>query len=305
MISEEIFMTEINASPLGNDAQRKTLKKTKALNALITGMLIPCLFAAAPLELAFSGRHTKTLAYEEFKAPAKTALYDVQSESSEEETENITMLSEPVSEVLDIAPSVPLAEEETEHQSLIFRYQQLNGEIVLISEKNTGSTDKPEPNFDPPKKATVKKAAAKKTQSSAKSAEVSISSSSVSVSGVPKAMSMTRLSGIEFDENGIPKKYKKVIEGKASAYTSYGNSRTATGTVPRLGTVAVNPKIIPYGTKMWIVSLDGSVNYGFAIAEDTGGFIKWKNPRIVDLFMPTKAQCRNWGVRGVRIYILE
>ena len=37
MISEEIFMTEINASPLGNDAQRKTLKKTKALNALVTG----------------------------------------------------------------------------------------------------------------------------------------------------------------------------------------------------------------------------------------------------------------------------
>jgi 3D (Asp-Asp-Asp) domain-containing protein len=306
---EEIFMTEINASPSGNDAKRMTTRNTIALKAVITGMLIPSLFIAAPLELAFAGRLTKTIAHEEYKAAANESDIVVLSENSiPEAATQIILPNDAASENFDLNINIPTPANGNKSavdttQPLVYRYQQQNGEFVLINEKNIGSTDKPEPNLKPVKKAAAKKAKAADT---AKPAEALVASNSAATtSSVPKAKSMSRLSGIEFDENGIPVKYKKVIEGKASAYTSYGNSRTATGTVPTVGTVAVNPKIIPYGTKMWITSLDGSIDYGFAVAEDTGGFVKWKNPRIVDLFMSTKTECRNWGVRGVRIYILE
>ena len=53
---------------------------------------------------------------------------------------------------------------------------------------------------------------------------------------------------------------------------------------------------------MWIVSTDGIV-YGYAIAADTGGFVK-KGKFTVDLFMNTESECIQWGSRDVVIYIL-
>ena len=73
---------------------------------------------------------------------------------------------------------------------------------------------------------------------------------------------------------------------------------------PQPGYIAVNPTVIPYGTKMYIKTADGSVIYGYAVAADTGGFIK-KYPNGVDLFMSTESACRSFGVRNVEIYILE
>ena len=108
---------------------------------------------------------------------------------------------------------------------------------------------------------------------------------------------------LRFDENGVPLNYTKIINGKASAY--YGDPITATGTKPVPGSVAVNPKIIPYGSKLWIVSDDGKYVYGYAVAEDTGGFIHWKNGPTVDLFMNTRTECYNFGVRNVTIYVLS
>ena len=104
------------------------------------------------------------------------------------------------------------------------------------------------------------------------------------------------------DENGVPVNYKKVLTGNASAYS--GDGRTATGTVPVPGSIAVNPKIIPYGTEMWIVSNDGSYVYGYAVAEDTGGFIHWSNAPIADLFFPSVSSCYTFGRRDITIYIL-
>lgn len=109
---------------------------------------------------------------------------------------------------------------------------------------------------------------------------------------------------ILFDENAIPLSYTKVIEGRATAYTATGN-RTATGTWPTPGTIAVNPKIIPYGTKLWIVSSDGQYVYGYAVAEDTGGFIYWKNGPIVDLYMNSNSECYRFGTRSVKMYVLS
>ena len=95
-------------------------------------------------------------------------------------------------------------------------------------------------------------------------------------------------------EDGASFYYKQQFETEATAYTWTG-STTATGSVPKRGTIAVDPDVIPLGSKVYIVG------YGFATAEDTGGAIKGN---IVDLYMDTEQECLNWGRRDVIIYIL-
>ena len=58
---------------------------------------------------------------------------------------------------------------------------------------------------------------------------------------------------------------KVVYADYVTAYTHTGH-RTATGTYPRIGTVAVDPDKIPYGTKLYIPG------YGYGRTEDTGAF---------------------------------
>ena len=106
---------------------------------------------------------------------------------------------------------------------------------------------------------------------------------------------------VTLDANGVPTSYQYVIEGDATAYT--GDPATSTGRTPMPGHIAVDPSEIPYGTEMYIVSADGSYVYGYAIAADTGGFI-YTTDRLVDLYMDNEQMCDDWGVRGVRIYVL-
>ena len=87
----------------------------------------------------------------------------------------------------------------------------------------------------------------------------------------------------------------KTLKVKAYAYT--GGTRTATGTTPKYGTLAVDPTVIPYGTKVYIPELDKVF-----IAEDCGGAIKGNK---IDIYMPTKANCTAWGVRNITIQILK
>ena len=77
-------------------------------------------------------------------------------------------------------------------------------------------------------------------------------------------------------------------------------SMTATGTLVKVGTVAVDKNVIPLGTKMYIVAADGSVVYGTAVAADTG-----VRGNIVDLYYDTYQQCINFGRRTCNVYILE
>jgi uncharacterized protein YabE (DUF348 family) len=104
--------------------------------------------------------------------------------------------------------------------------------------------------------------------------------------------------------NNIPTNYKKKIVGTASAYS--GGGTTATGRAAQNGYIAVNPNVIPYGTKMWIVSNDGRYVYGYASAEDTGGFVNWSGSRttLCDLYMSSESQASAFGRRSVTIYIL-
>jgi len=76
---------------------------------------------------------------------------------------------------------------------------------------------------------------------------------------------------------------------------------TSTGTTVHYGTAAVDPRFIPYGTRMLIVSHDGERYYGIATAEDCGGAIKRDK---MDLYFPTYQECIEFGRRRCTIYFL-
>lgn len=97
--------------------------------------------------------------------------------------------------------------------------------------------------------------------------------------------------------------YAAVFKATAYTHTDPGcNEWTSTGTHVRVGVVAVDPDVIPYGTRMYIVSNDGQYIYGEAVAEDCGSSIK--NNRI-DLYFETDAECWAFGIRNCTIYFLN
>ena len=89
--------------------------------------------------------------------------------------------------------------------------------------------------------------------------------------------------------------------------TAYHNSDpgctiwTSTGTLCRVGAIAVDPRVIPYGTRMYIVTNDGKYIYGIAVAEDCGGSIKGNR---VDLYFDTTDECWEFGIRDCTVYFL-
>lgn len=106
---------------------------------------------------------------------------------------------------------------------------------------------------------------------------------------------------VALDSNGIPKEYKRVISGSSTAYT--GGGTTASGRPAKVGHVAVDPNVIPYGTPLYIVATDGTV-YGYAIAADTGGFVHNGTNTVVDVYFDSNGECTNWGRRNVNVYVL-
>lgn len=98
--------------------------------------------------------------------------------------------------------------------------------------------------------------------------------------------------------------YTDTATVRATAYTHTDagcDLITSTGSTVRWGTVAVDPRYIPYGTRMFIVASNGSYIYGIAQAEDCGGDIKGDR---MDLYMPTYEQCIEFGRRVCTLYIL-
>lgn len=110
----------------------------------------------------------------------------------------------------------------------------------------------------------------------------------------------------EFDENGEPINYSNVLRGQRSAgYSARDGAGTASGiALADVGYVAVNPKVIPYGSKLFIQTDNGKFIYGYAIAADTG--IALMDGRIaVDCFYDTYEESANHGIKNVDIFILE
>lgn len=98
--------------------------------------------------------------------------------------------------------------------------------------------------------------------------------------------------------------YTEVRTMTASAYSHMDrgcSSITATGKEVHWGTVAVNPNKIPYGTRMFITSSDGSFVYGIACAEDFGGYT---SENKIDLYMPTYNECIQFGRQECTVYFL-
>jgi len=109
-------------------------------------------------------------------------------------------------------------------------------------------------------------------------------------------------SGILTFESGTTLKFSEAKTMTATAYTAgHGGADyyTATGTTVRTGTVAVDKKVIPLGTRMYIVTSDGIV-YGLSVAEDTG-----VRGNKVDLYFHSYEECINFGRRSCTVYILE
>ena len=87
--------------------------------------------------------------------------------------------------------------------------------------------------------------------------------------------------------------YDAASSGRAASDEAYG--RTATGAIVTYGIVAVDPAVIPLGTKMFIPG------YGYAIAADTGGAVKGY---IIDLGFPDGVAV-DWQSKWLDIYILS
>ena len=154
-------------------------------------------------------------------------------------------------------------------------------------------------------KAAVSSKAASSAASSAANQPATAVTNSKAVktsADVKQTSTLTPAKPIELDANGRPVSYSKLITGKASAYYSPG-VKTKSGKAPIVGYVAVNPKQIPLGSKLYIITPDGKRVYGYAVAEDTGGFTKLG--RVIDLYMNSEAECVAWGVRNVEIYVLK
>ncbi len=105
------------------------------------------------------------------------------------------------------------------------------------------------------------------------------------------------------DTSGAPVSYSYMVSGSGTAYTAAPGALTATGVPVYEGGVAVNPAIIPYGSKLYIEAADGSHVYGYATAIDTGGALM-DGSAIVDLFYFSYDDCVNFGRRDVNVYVL-
>lgn len=93
-------------------------------------------------------------------------------------------------------------------------------------------------------------------------------------------------------------RYKQKLSCIATAYS--GHSTTATGRTPvrnsgGISTIAVDPSVIPLGSKVYVE------DYGYAIASDTGGAIKGNK---VDLYLNSSSECNSWGRRNVNVLVI-
>lgn len=91
---------------------------------------------------------------------------------------------------------------------------------------------------------------------------------------------------------------KKTISCKSTAYS--GHSATASGRAPcrdknGISTIAVDPTVIPLGTKVYVEG------YGYAVAADTGGAIKGNK---IDVYFNSKSECTSWGRKQVQVKII-
>ncbi|MBC8062543.1 MAG: G5 domain-containing protein [Clostridiaceae bacterium] len=118
--------------------------------------------------------------------------------------------------------------------------------------------------------------------------------------------------GVVNSNRGEKLLYTNSIKVRATAYSANFSSTgknpgdlafgiTSTGkrakrTVSGFSSIAVDPRVIPLGTKLYIPG------YGCAIAEDVGGAIKGNS---IDVYFDTDSEALKWGVKSISVYILK
>lgn len=121
---------------------------------------------------------------------------------------------------------------------------------------------------------------------------------------IDKVVVVGTLPVLPISRGGDPIPYTKVFKARATAYSPVGGATSAYTASGRkavrnpngYSTIAVDPSVIPYGTKLFVQG------YGFAIAADTGSAIKGNT---IDVFFDTKAEALRWAVKYVNVYVLK
>ncbi len=129
--------------------------------------------------------------------------------------------------------------------------------------------------------------------------KVAVSKSSSAAKSVSASTGGSSINGMQ---------YTKKITMTATAYTTSpsengGYSVSAMGNPLRHGIVAIDPSIVPLGSKVYVEAADGSWSYGVASAEDTGGAIKGNRIDLCFEMSPSKAS--NFGRQSCNVYILK
>ncbi len=103
-----------------------------------------------------------------------------------------------------------------------------------------------------------------------------------------------------------PTDFKQVVEATATAYApgakdnDQWGSKTYTGTNIRPGVIAVDPSVIPLGSRVYLQYPDGHGAY--AVAEDTGGAIKGSR---IDVAKTTENEASDFGIQKVKVYVIN
>jgi uncharacterized protein YabE (DUF348 family) len=111
---------------------------------------------------------------------------------------------------------------------------------------------------------------------------------------VSRLIAFGTVSTVSRGGNAIP--FRNAINVVATAYSAENGSHTCTGQLVRFGVVAVDPAVIPLGTRLYIEG------YGYATAGDVGRAIKGDR---IDVFFGSERDCERWGRRNTKVYVLE
>jgi len=109
---------------------------------------------------------------------------------------------------------------------------------------------------------------------------------------------------ISFSRGGISTTSGKIFTVKATAYwavNGVNNTYTASGRKAvrnpiGYSTIAVDPNVIPLGTRLYVQG------YGYAIAADRGSGVIGK---FIDVYFNTRQEACNWGVKYLKVQILD
>jgi uncharacterized protein YabE (DUF348 family) len=134
---------------------------------------------------------------------------------------------------------------------------------------------------------------------------VEVSRQEISRKTVREPASQVLLRGTlqEVSRGGIDIRFERALEMRSTAYCPCtkccgptARGVTSSGLAAEKGVVAVDPRVIPMGSKLYV---DG---YGYAVAADTGSAIKGNR---LDVCFATHEEALAWGMRTVKVYVIE